>query len=493
MATDQRVLQVPVEEEEEDEVELLPCDVQAATSHKKKTVTAMTLGSLAVVLLVGVVWFRTRCTHDYLNLQDTVEMDATGKFQALSDRLKGVTSKSVAEKVVHRALTTGSDKIVAKWEATKGQHAEAPTRKLPNSFIPNGDHDTKGTQQGTAQCIFNVMEAMTATIALGDDINGMARVCRPPRPADSEIACQVDSGLMVAYIGLIAAKLSLAASNCAETANIDAVCAAGVSGIVFALGQVAATASLAAPTCSPNPPALPTSKISELGDQTLNGQYTGRRLVIGEGAVGNGIQCGVDVSLVAEQIANMGLAINQAVNSGNCDKKNFDANIPPEAHGNGGLVQSLCTVDIGGAIAYFGEAITFIQLAILNCGDHLDINALCGASIAGIATGAAAVAPYGAAIHAACRRNHEAKVATGTDTASEIKAKLHPRRLDEGLEDMDYYEKLTHVTDKLRATVATMDKKDTSSEANLNKLVELAEPGVSGASMRGAWPHDICQ
>eukprot|EP00441_Pelagodinium_beii_P045826 CAMPEP_0197620482 /NCGR_PEP_ID=MMETSP1338-20131121/1311_1 /TAXON_ID=43686 ORGANISM="Pelagodinium beii, Strain RCC1491" /NCGR_SAMPLE_ID=MMETSP1338 /ASSEMBLY_ACC=CAM_ASM_000754 /LENGTH=38 /DNA_ID= /DNA_START= /DNA_END= /DNA_ORIENTATION= len=38
MATDQRALRVPVEED--DEVDLLPCDVQAATSHKKKTVTA---------------------------------------------------------------------------------------------------------------------------------------------------------------------------------------------------------------------------------------------------------------------------------------------------------------------------------------------------------------------------------------------------------------------------------------------------------------------
>ena len=37
--------------------------------------------------------------------------------------------------------------------------------------------------------------------------------------------------------------------------------------------------------------------------------------------------------------------------------------------------------------------------------DFLDINALCAGSIAAITTGAAAVAPYGAAIHVGCRHN----------------------------------------------------------------------------------------
>merc|ERR1712100_554638 len=153
--------------------------------------------------------------------------------------------------------------------------------------------------------------------------------------------------------------------------------------------------------------------------------------------------------------------------------------------------------DIGGAIAYFGEAITFIQLAILNCGDHLYINALCGAAIAGIATGAAAIAPYGAAIHAACAENTGAEIATGTlgikgqikqdfkdKHKNAFKANFQGIRRLEGLDDMDYYEKLTHVTDKLRAKVKTMRYEDKeTSGANINKLVELAEPGLSGASM----------
>ena len=37
--------------------------------------------------------------------------------------------------------------------------------------------------------------------------------------------------------------------------------------------------------------------------------------------------------------------------------------------------------------------------------DFLDINALCAGSIAAITTGAAAIAPYGAAVHAGCANN----------------------------------------------------------------------------------------
>merc|ERR1712061_57067 len=220
--------------------------------------------------------------------------------------------------------------------------------------------------------------------------------------------------------------------------------------------------------------------ISELGDQTLDGEYTGRRLVIGEGPVGNGVQCGVDVSIVVENLANMGLAINQAAHSTNCKRENWHLPFP---EGNKGLVRSLCTVDIGGAIAYFSQAVTFIQLAILNCKDFLDIKALCGASIAGVATAAAAIAPYASAVHVGCALNKEAKAATGTG-----------RRLD----DHDPIAHMNSVMGTLRATMTKLGHnasipsfrdQNTASEADLRKLVSLMEPAVmESTSFRGAGP-----
>ena len=49
--------------------------------------------------------------------------------------------------------------------------------------------------------------------------------------------------------------------------------------------------------------------------------------------------------------------------------------------------------------------VTFINLIVVHCQDFLDVNALCAGSIAAITTGAAAIAPYGAAVHAGCAEN----------------------------------------------------------------------------------------
>jgi hypothetical protein len=35
-----------------------------------------------------------------------------------------------------------------------------------------------------------------------------------------------------------------------------------------------------------------------------------------------------------------------------------------------GLQESLCTVDIGGAVAYIGQVVTFINLIVLHCQDQ---------------------------------------------------------------------------------------------------------------------------
>ena len=52
--------------------------------------------------------------------------------------------------------------------------------------------------------------------------------------------------------------------------------------------------------------------------------------------------------------------------------------------------------------------------------DLLDVNALCAGSIAGITTSAAAMAPYGAAVHAACRYNALTKNPTAQATCGGI-------------------------------------------------------------------------
>ena len=43
-----------------------------------------------------------------------------------------------------------------------------------------------------------------------------------------------------------------------------------------------------------------------------------------------------------------------------------------------GIPQALCTVDIGGAVAYIGEVVTFINLIVLHCQDrHSEVVSTC--------------------------------------------------------------------------------------------------------------------
>ncbi|CAE7433891.1 unnamed protein product, partial [Symbiodinium pilosum] len=98
------------------------------------------------------------------------------------------------------------------------------------------------------------------------------------------------------------------------------------------------------------PPELSTTQVGILGDQTVRGA-AGRRLLVGEGAIGVGVQCMVNVGMVVSNIANMGISINSAVNSGFCGRINRQGPVNKVT----GVFDALCTVDIGGAIAYMSQ------------------------------------------------------------------------------------------------------------------------------------------
>eukprot|EP00439_Symbiodinium_sp_Y106_P066178 s3446_g10.t1 len=271
-------------------------------------------------------------------------------------------------------------------------------------------------------CAFNVVEAFFSAMAFGDDINGMIRTCPPPRPPRSEYACQVDSGMLIFWVGNLASKLAAAVSECENTLSVGGglygqlpgndrgpLCASGVGQLAGALGELAGASSMAATTCGNitdddeydydyehhHRNHFFEGHVSTFGDQTqeysqwrnLNDE---RKLLIGEGYIGNDIQCAVDVGLVATNIANMGLAINSAVRSGNCQNK-----VLPKR-------EALCTVDVGRAVSFFAQIVTFLQFSILNCEDLMNVSLLCGAGISGIGAAAASMAPAVASIVAGC-------------------------------------------------------------------------------------------
>ena len=221
------------------------------------------------------------------------------------------------------------------------------------------------------------------------------------------------------------------------------------------------------------------------GDQTVRGGVDGRRLLIGQGPVGNGVQCAVDVGVVVANIANMGISINSAVNSGFCGRNLIKGPINKVT----GIFDALCTVDIGGAIAYMSQVVTFINLIVVHCQDFLDVSALCGGSIAGIITAAAAMAPYGAAVHAACAKGDILKSPEKQAKINELHKvpTVHRRlqELDDAMTNLKEIRKSLENHLGFNASTPYM-----YSSANLQKLMELMDDGVGQgedkASMRGA-------
>ena len=135
--------------------------------------------------------------------------------------------------------------------------------------------------------------------------------------------------------------------------------------------------------------------------------------------------------------------------------------------------------------------------------DFLDVNALCAGSIAAITTGAAAIAPYGAAVHAACANNHFLKTpksqeqlsalwnSPGYDPVSGLK---HPRRLTEE-EEMAAKQPLKESLAQIAANRETLEQ--------LKKVVDVPKPGNTEADIetllnlmgsedkpRAAWPFE---
>ena len=132
--------------------------------------------------------------------------------------------------------------------------------------------------------------------------------------------------------------------------------------------------------------------------------------------------------------------------------------------------------------------------------DFLDVNALCAGSIAAITTGAAAIAPYAAAVHAACRYGHFLKTPKAGQQISKLwnapeydpVAGIPPDRRLEELEEETAQKPLKESLDQIAANRESLEQ--------LKKVINVPKPGNTEADMetllnlmgeekpRAAWP-----
>eukprot|EP00439_Symbiodinium_sp_Y106_P004841 s7018_g1.t1 len=131
--------------------------------------------------------------------------------------------------------------------------------------------------------------------------------------------------------------------------------------------------------------------------------------------------------MVVANLANMGISINSAVNSGHCGRVGLNSHFNKDT----GVMSALCTVDIGGAIAYMSQDLQSRDTR---------------ASISGIITAAAAMAPYGAAVHAGCAKGGVLK-----NPKKQVYSVPTPRRLEQLNELKDAMANLKGLRQELEA------------------------------------------
>ena len=314
----------------------------SSRSWMKKAALVLTVG-LGVVGFMSMPKARRFCQGlDLGAFQGKSNLGLDAEMALKADALKSIKKHSAAQKIVLKAMKSTGRKYSKHYEQREVRSLPADPADAARGMLTKTEikiykatrRQTRMRKATNAYCAFNVLEAFVSVVGMGDDINAIIRTCPPPRDGESELACQVNGAILVAWVANAAAKLSYAATNCALNLNVDAVCSVGVTGLVSVMGELAATASLAAATCTGVPPQVTTTKISVIGDQTVR---DGRRLLAGQGPIGVGVQCGVDVSMVVANLANMGMSINSAVNSGQCGRVSLNGPINKVA----GLVVAL--------------------------------------------------------------------------------------------------------------------------------------------------------
>ena len=256
-------------------------EIDQSFQPKRSTVKKMAVAvATAMVVCVGILALSTngfsRNCSNIGALQGKSAWDLDSAIRSTSEKLIQAVknNQTVADETVMKAMVKAGHKIQDHWEK---HHIRKLDTLTTFRKVKGFRQDQKAAIAGRAECAFNVLEAFVSAVGMGDDINAIIRTCPPPRDGESELACQVNGAILGAWVGNLATKLALAASNCALNLNVDAVCSAGITGLVSGLGEIAAGASLGAATCTGTPPQLTTTKISVLGDQTVRDSRRWRR------------------------------------------------------------------------------------------------------------------------------------------------------------------------------------------------------------------------
>lgn len=352
--------------------------------------------------------------------------------------------RRLARRAMHRAVEDVREK-----RASLGKFVNAKRRRRS---LKGRRKDTSLQQNVyTAHCVFDVLQATTSLAFVAANVNDAVRTC-PGLHLNNLMSknntqgklCALNAAFAFGEIANLAAELSLAANDCAVTLlpNVDALCAASVSGLVYGIAEMAAGGALIATACNggkflgePLPPGATPANVSfsgmhaaarrleedskAVGGANAPEQTEGlkkvpesgdaapdRKLLFGGGKGSTSTQCATQVGGSMWSLAQAALYITQATKGsigplGQCPPKNvfggkkFKGPVYKQA-------QAFCAQNVAGILVAYAQILAFIQMAVVDCANVFNLPAICGTGITAVAGSFAAVAETGPGIFLAC-------------------------------------------------------------------------------------------
>jgi len=262
--------------------------------------------------------------------------------------------------------------------------------------------------QRKAICAFNIIYATQYVARSSLMVQAAARTCPNSKGLLNKI-CALNGLVTVASFANLALAISDAASSCAASTSVRALCASAVSALVVSLTTVGAGGIVVAATCKPGLQPADLGLPAGATPANLQGvaDIPARRLFLGGGTANFLGQCVLDFTQVAWSLGSVGLAITAAVRD----------SCPESLQGTGilvGLSQSACSMDIAAVIYAFGRIALFLALSTVHCTNELNLQALCAGGVSALVAAAAALIVTGDAFYIACDQGINVINAGGT-------------------------------------------------------------------------------
>jgi len=253
-----------------------------------------------------------------------------------------------------------------------------------------------------AECAFNSVLASQYVARAGLHITAMTKTCRPG-PSYLGPACNENIAGIFASVGLIAAYISLAASQCGNLANIEALCAGSVWVLIAGLAKVASAAEVLHGTCAGEAGLGEENAMWQLDRrlEEVSPPFETEPLGAPPSPADEGFRvttCVLDVTTVAASLGQFSLAFKETVV--NCGLDGLTRGTPIL----GPVIRDVCIARVGEMIYAFGTAAQFIAAAVSHCGNHLQLNSLCLAAAEEFVATAGGLVFVGGAMDATCVR-----------------------------------------------------------------------------------------